>query len=117
MYRLMEDELSLGDDAYTMVDLFDDMRTGIFTDVRAGGELDVFQRNLQRGYVERLQFHMENETTGADVSQSDIRAYVRAELHSLKADLDRGATRAAHELTKRHYEDLSARIEETLDTD
>ena len=113
----MEDELSAGDDAYTMADLFEDMRTGIFTDVRTGGDLDVFQRNLQRGYVERLQFHMANETTGADVSQSDIRAYVRGELKSLKTDLDRGATRTSSDLTKLHYEDLSARIADTLDAD
>ena len=52
-----------------------------------------------------------------DVSQSDIRAYVRGELNEIQASADRGARRTRNEMTRLHLEDISARITDILDTD
>jgi Met-zincin len=130
MYRIMEAELQQGEDTFTMSDLFGGLRSGIFGDVRSGGALNLYQRNLQRGYVERLQYLMENEPpsppsifvtlfgyTRTDVSQSDIRPYIRGELETIGADVARGATRTGDELTRLHLVDMQARIDDILDTD
>ena len=70
-----------------------DLRRAVFAELNSGANIDNFRRNLQRGYLERMQYLMENELpevpaqfrafirrTEVDVSQSDIRAFVRGEL-------------------------------------
>ena len=130
MYRLMEAEIQHGTDTFTMADLFSGLRTGIFGNLRGGDEIGIYNRNLQRGYIERLQYLMENEPpsppaafaaafglTRTNIGQSDIRPYVRGELEAIKTQLDRAATRTSHNLTRLHLVDLSARIEKVLDKD
>src|SRR5690606_35118327 len=53
--RLTEAETILGDDAYTAADLFTDVRSAVFSDL-TDTNIDVFRRNLQRGYVERMEY-------------------------------------------------------------
>ena len=81
-----------------------------------------FLPDLQRGYLERMQYLMgESPTvpvsarsfvTAVNVPQSDIRPHVRGELEPLKreirAALDRGPDRA----TRLHLLDAQARIED-----
>jgi len=104
------------------------LRNGIFTEAKTGAKTDVYRRNLQRAYVERLQYLMEKEqqripsrwenfigVTRVDVSQSDIRAMARGELRTLKS-MAQSAT-ASDTMTRYHYQDLVARIDEILDMD
>ena len=93
--------------------------------MRAAGTIGVYRRNLQRGYLERMQYLMtESPTvpttarsfvTVVNVPQSDIRPYVRGELETLKreirAALDRGPDRA----TRLHLQDALVRIDDILD--
>src|SRR5690606_8871739 len=60
--RLTEAETILGDDAYTAADLFTDVRSAVFSDL-TDTNIDVFRRNLQRGYVERMEYLLTQETT------------------------------------------------------
>lgn len=113
---------------YTAVDLFDDLRAGIFSEVARGRSIDVHRRNLQRAYVERMEYLMTEELpnvpaafrtwagfTPVDVSQSDIRPLVREQLKRLKSDIDRVAPGMGNRVTKAHLEDLSERIGLILD--
>ncbi|MDE2826754.1 MAG: hypothetical protein OXL40_05505, partial [Bacteroidota bacterium] len=52
-----------------------------------------------------------------DVSQSDIRAYVRGELESLQTAIDRAARRTRDNMTRLHLRDVSARIDDILDNE
>jgi len=128
LQRMIENEALNGASAYTTLQMFDDLRNGIFSEAKTGAKTDVYRRNLQRAYVERLQFLMEKEQqriplkysdyvgiTQVDVSQSDIRAMVRGELNVLKS-LAQSAT-ASDTMTRYHYQDLVARINEILDVD
>ena len=87
-----------------------------------------YRRNLQRAYVERLEFIMNNEQpripaafrrfvsqSSVDVVQSDIRPIVRAELTTLKRDAARAANRTSDRLSKIHLLDLVERIDMILD--
>jgi len=113
---------------YTTVELFDDIRAGIFSEVSRGRSIDVHRRNLQRAYVERMEYLMTEELpnvpaafrtwagyTPVDVSQSDIRPLVREQLKRLKTDIDRVAPGMGNRITKAHLEDLSERIGLILD--
>ncbi len=126
--RLIEFEALKGSEAYTMENLFDDMRNGVFSELKKGGKIDTYRRNLQRAYVERLEFLMTKEQgrvpagfasfighTAIDVSQSDIRPMVRADLKKLKSQVSAGVSRTNDNMSRYHLEDLLERINSILD--
>ncbi len=80
--RLMEEEALSGDLAYTLGSLFNDVENGIFSELKSGNEIDPFRRNLQRAYVSKMKELM--ELKDAKYDQSDIKAYARASLLSVK---------------------------------
>jgi len=109
MQRLIDQEAFFGNDAYTLQEMLDDTREGVFDEAYEDDDTDTFRRNLQRAYVERLGELMEDE----DASSTEVAAYARAELRtvrSLVADADSG-----HRPTQIHFDDLVARIDGMLD--
>ncbi len=129
MARLIEAEAMMGDDAYTCSEMLAELREGLWRELGRGG-IDPYRRNLQRGYLERLEYLMTQEITPpppafraffgftpVDVSQSDIRALVRGELQTLRRDVARALRRTQDHMTRLHLEDVVARIDEILDTD
>lgn len=125
--RLLDNEAKNGTaTAYTIPELFKDLDAGILS----AGRPDAFKRNLQRSYVDRLGGLMTKDLelppmvnpemlanfgmTPVNVSLSDIRPLVRAELKSLLV-LAKGRAVAGDALTKAHYEDLAIRIKDILD--
>jgi len=128
--RLMEAEaLANGSEVYTFTELLDDLRDGIWTELPRAQAIGPFRRNLQRGYIERLEYLMTEEAptvssffinfglAPVDVSQSDIRAHVRGELNSLKTATSRAARQTNDNMTRLHLQDISMRIDDILDMD
>ncbi len=127
MARLLENEIVFGEDSYTLTELFADLRGSLFSELANAEAITGYRRTLQRVYVERLQYYMEQDPpvnpilaqfgyANLNVSQSDIRAYVRGELETLKSQADRAAGRTRDNMTRLHLRDLSARIADILDT-
>lgn len=121
LLRLLDNETKNGASAYTMPELFTDLRGTIF----AIGRPDAFKRNLQRGYIDRLGSLMVDAPlpqglppgfsfTPVNVGVTDIRPFVRAELKTLLATAKARAI-AGDATTKAHYEDLAVRINDILD--
>jgi hypothetical protein len=126
MQRLLENESINGDEAYGLYDMMKDLRKGLFSELRTGRKIDIYRRNLQRAYIERMEFIMKNEqpeipaqfrrfagTTSVNVSQSDIRAVVRAELKSLRSQLR--SARGADAMSRIHIADALERVNDILD--
>ncbi|MFK7946779.1 MAG: zinc-dependent metalloprotease [Saprospiraceae bacterium] len=126
LQRMIENEAMNGSSAYSVLELFDDMRNGIFSEVKSGQKIDVYRRNLQRAYLERLEYLMTSEQprfppqfadfigiTSVDVSQSDIRAVVRGELKRIKSMAQSGT--GADTMSQYHLEDLAARVDDILE--
>ena len=126
MQRLLENESINGEKAYGLYDMMKELRGGLFSELRYGKKIDIYRRNLQRAYIERMEFIMKNEQpavpaqfrrffggTSVNVSQSDIRAVVRAELKSLRSQL-RGA-RGGDSMSRIHIADALERINNILD--
>ncbi|RNC87624.1 MAG: DUF5117 domain-containing protein [Winogradskyella sp.] len=126
MQRLLENESINGSDAYGLYDMMKDIRSGLFSELRTGRKIDIYRRNLQRAYIERMEFIMKNEQpqvpaafrrfvrgTNVNVSQSDIRAIVRAELKSLRSQL-RNA-RGGDTMSRIHISDALERVNDILD--
>jgi hypothetical protein len=125
MGRLIEQQAKLGDRAYTLSDLLHDVRRSVWGDLSGGPAPDTYKRNLQRGYVDRMNFLMTQEPPAPppgipaqflaffprmNVSQSDIRALARAELESLERESTAAASRTGDSLIKAHYHDVAIRI-------
>lgn len=129
--RLIEFERRAAGDIYTPFEMMDDLRNGIFSEVRAGENIDVHRRNLQRAYIEQMESLMTEELpdiparfrafigwTQVDVSQSDIRPIVRNQLNILDRDISNAINRGGLDrATRIHLEDAQARIQDILDTD
>lgn len=122
MGRMLENEALNGIQAYTFLDMMAATRKGLFSELQNRSTIDIYRRNLQRAYVERLDYLMTEEQgdasrfstrTSIDVSQSDIRAVVRAELKDLKRDLQNARLR--DRMSNIHTEDLVERINIILD--
>ncbi|GAK76271.1 hypothetical protein JCM19296_1868 [Nonlabens ulvanivorans] len=94
---------------YTALEMLQDVRKGIFSK----STTDIYKRNLQRVYIDRLAYLMtENSTRSSyNIPQSDVRALVRGELNTLQSTLRSKRNSASNQVNKYHYEDLLARVD------
>ena len=114
MQRLIEAEAQLGDAAYTLDELFRDVRQAVGPDSSTP-----YARALQRAHVERLQALMRGDvsssSTPIEVSLSDVPALARREL-KLIVELVRPLADAATDPTVlAHNLDIIDRIEAFFD--
>ncbi len=108
--RLVEQEAFHGGDAYSMGEMLDDLRAGVWAEVGSGNVTDAYRRNLQRGWLERMTALMEDE----DAIQSDVAAFARGQLNALQGEIE-AAGAASDRATRLHFEDALARIARALD--
>ncbi len=119
--RLIEAEAKLGNATYTPIEMMQDLRNGLWSELSRGRRIDTYRRNLQRAYIERLHYFMTEEqknsfgNTRVDVSQSDIRPLVRAELKALQRQIRAAVGRTSDRMTRYHLEDALERIDLILD--
>jgi len=110
-----------------MIELFDDLRGGIWTELPAGKSIDVHRRALQRAHLERLSTLMTGNEPNIpaqfrsrvgpqiNASQSDIRPIVRGELKSLQRQVKAAIPKTSDRVSKLHLEDALERINLILD--
>ena len=110
--RLSENEALNGSTTYTLTNVMDDSRIGIFSEIKTGTNPDAFRRNLQRAYISKMAALM--KMTDAKYDQTDIKAAIRANLTALKTSL-KGLKRMKNKAAKTHFEDVKARIEDVLE--
>ena len=126
--RSIENEAVNGTEAYTIIEIVEDLRYSVWTELKTGAKIDVYRRNLQRAHIDQLAYLMTEEQqsipaafrsffvrTDVDASQSDIRSVARAELNELKKLSKAAIPRTSDKLSKYHLEDAIARIEKILD--
>jgi hypothetical protein len=110
-----------------MDELFADLRNGIWSELKAGANIDNYRRNLQRAYIERMSYLLnENEPAPLpqfaaqaapqmDASQSDIRPMARFELKALAAQIRAAQPKFSNTVIKSHLDDALVRIGDALD--
>ena len=111
MKRLVEQEAFNGSEAYTLGEMMDDLRTGVWSEAGAGRATDAYRRNLQRAYLDRMAALMVDEAA----LQTDIAPFVRGQLGTLSTELQRASGRVNHRASQLHYQDAVARIAQILD--
>ena len=113
---------------YSALAMMQDIRNGLWSEAIKGGNVDIYRRNLQRSYLDRMAYLMTNKGPTArgrgrvgfesalifNVNTSDVRSLVRGELVALQRKLRNAKNRNINTVTKYHYEDAIARIEQIL---
>ncbi len=112
LMRLVENEALNGTDAYTMIELFGDLRQGIWGELYNGRKIDTYRRNLQKEHLDRLDelLNLEEE----EFANSDIPSIARATLTRLERDVSNGISRQNDATSRFHLQDVQKRIDATL---
>ena len=97
--------------AYTAAEMIRDVSDGVWSELAGGNpDINLYRRNLQRAHVELLAGKLESKDPG-----SDMPALARGELARLHADCVKYGSAAGNETTRRHLEDVAARIKMALE--
>jgi len=128
LQRLLENETANPAEAYHLTDMMNELRGGIWSELKNGQDIDTYRRNLQKAHVERLNYLMTAEdqkkqpdfggyqkSTIVHTSQSDIRSVARAELQILQRNIKSAIARTSDSMSKYHLQDVNDRIEQILD--
>ena len=123
--KLLNAEAAIGNKAYTVIDLLTDMKQMVFTELSAKKPIDIYRRNLQKSYVERLGsiinpspvsgFTFFFGTPSLDTKKTDILSYLKGHARELKTMIDAASASATDKATKYHLQDLSDRLKKILD--
>ncbi|NND72230.1 MAG: zinc-dependent metalloprotease, partial [Rhodothermales bacterium] len=126
LQRLIEADAVDGSGGYPLVAFMGDLKNGVWTELSDSRPvIDTFRRNLQRGYLERMEYLMTEEPDSrfasfygaVDVSQSDIRPLVRGQLKELQTEARSAARRSRDAATRYHLDDVVDRIDAILEGD
>jgi hypothetical protein len=116
-------------EAYTIADLFGDVRRGIFSELGTGSvTVDPYRRNVQRSFVDQMERLISTPLVTPlppgftpfpgfeppPPRPADARAQARLELVDLQTTLRGAQTRAGDRATRAHIVDLLARIDQIL---
>ena len=126
LIRAQEDNTA----AYSANEMLTDLKKGIFSELPTKKPIDVYRRNLQKIYAERLISNLEEPNQAAAAaaagrggfgapsnysSTSDASSVARMHLKSLAAEMKAAAPLYTDMMSKAHLEDLTVRINQALD--
>ncbi len=127
MNKMINAEAAIGNQAYTINDLLTDLKANVFTELSNRKAIDVYRRNLQKAYIERLGSLINPASSGGiiinfgqpsapsvDVKKGDILSYLKGHAKELKALAD-AASVNPDKATKYHLQDISDRLKRMLD--
>jgi hypothetical protein len=106
LQRLIEAEATETNSVYTVMNLFDELEAGIWSELRSGQKITVYRRNLQRSYIDKLITMLDNKKDA-----SDIRALSRSRLKGLERQIKQALSSQTDSLSVVHLRDILDRIE------
>jgi len=122
--------LAKGSESYPVIELLDDLKAGIFSETATGSPIDVYRRQLQQNYIDRMDALINPKTTpipgdlGAlagllatmgDPDGVDVTSSARHHLKTLQADSRKAMGKTTDRMTRIHLEDLDRRISKALE--
>jgi hypothetical protein len=111
MKRMIEQEALLGPAAYALTAMNDDLRRAVWRETAGGQRIDPYRRNLQRAYLERMEFLLNDDEARA----TDIAPQARGQLRTLRGEVQRAIPRTGDAASRLHLEDVVVRIDRILD--
>ncbi len=124
--KLIRAESALGSKAYTLTDMMTDLQQDIWSELYSNKPIDIYRRNLQKIYIERLAGIINPQpssgitifflTPGAtiDSKKSDVISVLKGNLRSLKNDIAAALPNIHDKSTNYHLQDVQDRINKIL---
>lgn len=119
---------------YSLIEFMTDLQTGIFKELTTNKPVDLFRRNLQKAYAEKLIAVLNTPASAGggaapfsgagfrfnpgpvtDIRKSDIMSVVRGQLVGLQRSIAAAVPRQTDTMSRYHLADLQARIQQALD--
>ena len=129
MVRLLETSMASKEN-YSVDELITDLNKGIFSELKSKNAIDMFRRNIQKVYVNKMIDLLKpgNATVRAvpvgvtygfntrtvNLAETDLPSIARGQLIGLRDDLKMSAARMTDKMSKYHVLDLISRINEAL---
>ena len=130
LYRLTTSATRFSNASYSLHDMMEDVRKGLFTELSNHQAGDVYRRNLQKTYVSILGDLINPNTTAAmsaaasapriamgpaiDVENTDVVSEARAQLKKLAGSIQANKASINDANAVNHYDDLQDRIKNIL---
>lgn len=127
--RLMETGISAK--YYTQDDLFTDLESGIWSEIKTAQPIDVYRRNLQKIYAEKMigllkpgKANVQSIPPGVtygfstrvvELEKTDLPSIARGHLEILKGSIQKAIPLQTDKLSKYHLKDVLQRIDLALD--
>lgn len=127
--RLIETS-SANKNNYSVDELMDDLKNGIFSELKKNTSIDIYRRNIQKLYVDKMIGLLKPGNTSVravpvgvtygfttrnvNLSQTDLPSVSRGQLISLKNEMKLATSKMTDRLSKFHLLDLVSRIETAL---
>ncbi len=127
--RLIQGEATSPNSAYTLSDMITDLKNGIWSELASKKPIDVYRRNLQKSFVERVGTIVNPPSTGGggfggiiitfgptiDARKSDIISVLKGTLRQLRTDIITALPTVQDRMTRYHLQDVSERLTRILD--
>ena len=115
--RLINSETTQ-DDNYSAYEMLSDLRKGLWSEAYRSRNVELYRRNLQNTYLDYMaDLLTDDDASNYNVETSDVRTLVRGELTTLKRTLNRAKNANVNTMTKYHYENAIAKIDELFDSE
>ena len=126
--RVIENNTVNDNESYSLIEMLNDLQSGIWSELRTSSAITVYRRNLQKAYIERMDYLInkkQSEITGIEkytlkrtkvnINQSDIISVCRGKLEELKSQIKKRLPSYRDEYSKYHLKDMINRIDSTLE--
>lgn len=114
------------DKAYRLDEYLDDVKKGIWSELATGKTIDIYRRNLQKSFVERMDDIInpapatpgliilggggQNAQPQVDVKKTDLISTAKGTLRGLRAEITAAIPKTADRMSKYHLQDMAERI-------
>jgi hypothetical protein len=123
--NLLSFEMYDAKNAYTVSSLFNDLKSGIFSELRTHQPIDIYRRNLQKLYVDRLADLLKPQKAptitfrGApsplpSLDDNDGLSIIKGHIKSLISEIQAALPRTTDQMSKLHLQDLVDRLKDAL---
>jgi hypothetical protein len=131
LYRLTTSNTRFGNASYSLHDMMEDTRKGLFSELTSHQATDIFRRNLQKTYVSQLGDLINPSSApisisasapnarmagpAVDVENTDVISEAKAQLKKLASSIQANKAAITDPSSLNHFDDLQDRIKHILD--
>jgi hypothetical protein len=132
LFRLAAAANRFGANTYTIDEMMDDVRKGVWSELSTKKPIDPYRRNLQKAYAEKLidiltpaapaqTLVIQQGGRGGGftpppaIKNTDVTSVVRGQLRTLQSEINASIPGTTDRMSKYHLQDVSDRIKKALD--